>query len=81
MSGPASVATLPAAYPALVPAADARDGAVAPFAPADDAALWVLDFHAPRGLTPLGLTAVGYAARASREAADAVPMPDARGLA
>jgi pyruvate,water dikinase len=81
MNGPAAVATLPAAYPGLVPAPDADGGAIGPFAAADDAALWVLDFHAPRGLTPLGLTAVGYTARASRDAADAVPMPGARGLA
>jgi phosphohistidine swiveling domain-containing protein len=43
--------------------------------------MWVLDFHAPRGLTPLGLTSVEYTAAASRAAADAVPMPGSRGLA
>ena len=51
------------------------------FSPEDDATFWVLDFHAPQGLTPLGLSVFEIAARASREAADAVPMPGTRGFA
>lgn len=41
-----------------------HDDLVRPLAPADDDRFWALDFHFPRGLTPLGLTtfAPAYAA-------------------
>jgi pyruvate,water dikinase len=72
MNGLPSVTTLPGTYPG------ARG--VRPFAGADDETFWVLDFHAPQGLTPLGLSVVEIVTRASRQAADAVPMPGTRGL-
>lgn len=72
MSAVVSVTTLPGTYPG------ARG--VQPFGPADDATFWVLDFHAPQGLTPLGLSVVEIVARASREAADAFPTQGTRGL-
>jgi phosphohistidine swiveling domain-containing protein len=77
MSGLASVTALPGTYPG----ASAGQGSVRPFEPTDDDTFWVLDFHAPRGLTPLALSVFDYVARGAREAADAIPMPGTRGLA
>ena len=65
MTAVASVTTLPGTYPG------ARG--VQPFGPGDDTTFWVLDFHAPQGLTPLGLSVVEIVTRASR-------MPGTRGL-
>ena len=73
MSGLPSVTALPGTYPGLDSAAR--------FAPDDDGMMWVLDFHAPRGLTPLGITSIESTAAQSRAAAGAVPMPGTRGLA
>jgi pyruvate, water dikinase len=72
MSELPSVTALPGTYPGL----DSAER----FAPDDDDMMWVLDFHAPRGLTPLGITSIEYTAAQSRAAADAVPMPGSRGL-
>ncbi len=53
-----------------------------PMSAADEERFWLLDFHFPRGLTPMGLTylADGYA-WGSQLAAEGLPLPAARGLA
>ncbi|WP_396932120.1 PEP-utilizing enzyme [Mycolicibacterium sp.] len=51
------------------------------FSKDDTQRFWFLDFHWPRGITPMGLTAIddGYA-WASQSAAAALPLPEGRGL-
>jgi phosphohistidine swiveling domain-containing protein len=68
---------LAASYPGLP--ANERD---LRFVPGDEDAMWLLDFHWPTGIAPLGTTYVrdGYVA-ATRRAAELVPLPDGRGLA
>jgi len=53
-----------------------------PMSAADEGRFWFLDFHFPRGHTPMGLTYVadGYA-WGSQLAAETLPLPPGRGLA
>lgn len=51
------------------------------FRPEDQSRFWFLDFHWPRGLTPMGLISVtdGYA-WATQHAADVLSLPSGRGI-
>lgn len=53
-----------------------------PFRAEDQSRFWFLDFHWPRGLTPMGLLSMadGYA-RATQYAAQHLPLPSGRGIA
>jgi phosphohistidine swiveling domain-containing protein len=63
-----------------VPADRAYLEAVRPLAAADADALWLLDFHAPHGLTPLALAVFEAAIFGSQAAADLVPVRGSDGL-
>ncbi len=51
-----------------------------PFTKADESRFWFVDFHWPRGFTPLGMTLVTGAAWATQLAAHQLPLPPAGGL-
>jgi len=67
-------------YPGYRPAERAYLEAPRPFGPEDADALWVLDFHAPRGLTPLALAVLEAVVFGSQAAADSVPVASSLGL-
>ncbi|MFD1659071.1 PEP-utilizing enzyme [Streptomyces caeni] len=71
-------------YPGFRPEYAESAYAVEPFRPfgkEDESRFWFLDFHWPRGLTPLGLLANqdGYS-WASQLAAECLPLPGSRGI-
>lgn len=53
-----------------------------PFRAQDESRFWFLDFHWPRGVTPMGLLTIadGYA-RGTQYAAENLPLPAGRGIA
>jgi pyruvate, water dikinase len=67
-------------YPGFRPADRAYLEPVRPFGPEDGASLWVLDFHAPHGLTPLALAVLDAAVFGSQTAADSVPVAGSHGI-
>lgn len=71
-------------YPGFTPALDHAGWVVEPFRTfrkSDEERFWFLDFHWPRGLTPMGLiwNEDGYA-WGSQLAAEALPLPPGRGI-
>jgi phosphohistidine swiveling domain-containing protein len=67
-------------YPGFRPVDRAYLEPVRPFGPDDGDTLWVLDFHAPQGLTPLALAVLDAAVFGSQAAADSVPVAGSLGL-
>jgi pyruvate,water dikinase len=72
-------------YPGFTPVYDHAGWIVEPFRTfeaADESRFWFLDFHWPRGLTPLGLVWCedGYA-WGTQHAAEALPLPPGHGIA
>jgi len=72
-------------YPGFTPAFDHAPWVVEPFrtfTKGDESRFWFLDFHWPRGLTPMGLTwnEDGYA-WGTQLAAESLPLPSGRGIA
>ena len=72
-------------YPGFTPAASHAPFVVEPFGrfrPGDEERFWFLDFHWPRGFTPLGLLWLeeGYSWGAQL-AAETMPLPAGRGIA
>jgi phosphohistidine swiveling domain-containing protein len=72
-------------YPGFQPQFDEAPWVVEPFrlfSPQDEQRFWFLDFHWPRGLTPMGLVWIedGYG-WGSQLAAEGLPLPAGRGLA
>jgi phosphohistidine swiveling domain-containing protein len=67
-------------YPGHRPADRAYLEAVRPFGPEDEETQWVLDFHAPGGLTPLALAVLDAAVFGSQAAADSAPVAGSLGL-
>jgi phosphohistidine swiveling domain-containing protein len=72
-------------YPGFRPEYDHAPWAVEPvrtFRKVDEERFWFLDFHLPRGLTPLGTiwNEDGYA-WGTQSAAEALPLPSGRGVA
>ncbi len=51
-----------------------------PFTKEDESAFWFVDFHWPRGFSPLGFTLVSDAAWSTQLAAHQLPLPPAGGL-
>uniref|UniRef100_UPI0025E7A749 hypothetical protein n=1 Tax=Nocardioides sp. TaxID=35761 RepID=UPI0025E7A749 len=71
-------------YPGFKPALDHAGWAVEPFRTfdkADEERFWFLDFHWPRGLTPMGLiwNEDGYS-WGTQLAAESLPLPPGRGI-
>ncbi|PXY23438.1 PEP-utilizing protein mobile subunit [Prauserella coralliicola] len=71
-------------YPGFKPALDHAPWVVEPFrtfSKADEERFWFLDFHWPRGLTPMGLiwNEDGYS-WGTQLAAEALPLPPGRGI-
>lgn len=71
-------------YPGFKPAFDHAPWVVEPFrtfSKADEKRFWFLDFHWPRGLTPMGLiwNEDGYS-WGTQLAAEALPLPPGRGI-
>jgi len=72
-------------YPGSPPAGQGSPwlvDAAGPFRPQDASRFWFLDFHWPRGLTPLGMLSNedGYC-WGTQSAAEALPLPRGRGIA
>ena len=51
-----------------------------PFTKEDESSFWFVDFHWPRGFSPLGMTYVGHASWSTQLAAHQLPLPPAGGL-
>ena len=51
-----------------------------PFEKKDEERFWFVDFHWPKGFTPLGMTTVSSAAMTTQLAAHQLPLPPAGGL-
>lgn len=67
-------------YPGFRPAERAYLEPVRAFGPADGDTLWILDFHAPHGLTPLAVAVLEAAVFGSQAAADVAPVAGSLGL-